>query len=372
MMNVTLFIDADHSLYHASYVITGLFSLLEKGQISLAIKHPGRSWRRTWEGSGIVHLLIRDQHLQGAVSLTLDLHDMSNKFHLPSLTHSDVYLKRSYFGPHLHEFAQGARAAIAPFGLNYACRLPRSLPSVIRCALLSLLTKSTATPLRLYIPRIARNVAVYWSLLPPEAFTRALDSPKEEVVFFQTRLWETSDVSGEDSAEVVNEERATLVASLKRAFGKRFWGGLTPSQLASATYAPLLSPLDTDQRKYIAVQARALIGVYSRGLHFSNAWKLPEYLAASMCVVASPLRNTLPTPLRSGMDILTYVSPDECVAACDQILSDRSLQHRLRAAAAEYFQQHCEPAVHMLDCLNRAVALFRETHSAPTGQALVR
>jgi hypothetical protein len=107
-----------------------------------------------------------------------------------------------------------------------------------------------------------------------------------------------------------------------------------------------------------------LIGVYTRGLHFSTAWKLGEYFASSMCVVAEPPRNQLPVALTAGKEFLPFSSAGDCLAACETILANPDLQREMRAAAHDYYRREIAPEAHLRSCLARAIKHQQsETHA---------
>src|SRR4051812_32824231 len=101
---------------------------------------------------------------------------------------------------------------------------------------------------------------------------------------------------------------------------------------------------------------RSLVGVYSRGLHHSLAFKLAEYLAASKCVVSPPFRNELPAPLVEGANYLQFQSVEQCVAQCQRLLRDADLAAAMRRQNRAYFLREVEPASHLRRCLDRAFA----------------
>ena len=111
-----------------------------------------------------------------------------------------------------------------------------------------------------------------------------------------------------------------------------------------------------DFRRYPTMPRNSLVGVYTRGLHHSTAWRRPEYVAANMCVVGEPVRNVLPRPLEAGVDVLTFTTPGECMESCVRIREDRPLQRMMRARTRAYFEAAIEPGANVINGLERAVA----------------
>jgi hypothetical protein len=172
----------------------------------------------------------------------------------------------------------------------------------------------------------------------------------EPAVVFQTRVWEPHETAAGECEEI-NAGRVALIQALRSAFGDRFRGGLVPTALARARYPAEISPHRARRSRYIAMSKRNLIGVYSRGLHQSTAFKLPEYLAASQCIVAETPRNESPVPLVAGRHFLGFRNPDECVAACRRLLVDDKLASEMRSANHEYYRSQVEPSARLLQAL---------------------
>jgi hypothetical protein len=171
-------------------------------------------------------------------------------------------------------------------------------------------------------------------------------------VVFQTRVWEPHDTT--DDADQVNQERVDLVRALRDALGERFVGGLVPTPFAAKNFPDAVTPHDASRAGYVQMSKRSLVGVYSRGLHHSLAFKLAEYLAASKCVVSTPFRNELPAPLVEGTNYLEFDGIEQCVAQCRRLLADADLAAEMRRRNREYFLREVEPASHMRRCLDRA------------------
>ena len=98
---------------------------------------------------------------------------------------------------------------------------------------------------------------------------------------------------------------------------------------------------------YLARKKRCLISVYTRGIEHSLAFKLGETLAASQCLVSVPLRYSLPTPLVAGTNYLPFETPDECVAACEELLGSPERARAMRHANHAYYVSEVEPAAHV-------------------------
>jgi hypothetical protein len=82
-----------------------------------------------------------------------------------------------------------------------------------------------------------------------------------------------------------------------------------------------------------------MIGVYCRGLHGSHGFKLAEYLASSKAVVGEPLENELPYDIMGG-PYTTVRSAEECVSACDTLLSRPQRLNDIRRASWRYYSDY--------------------------------
>jgi hypothetical protein len=185
----------------------------------------------------------------------------------------------------------------------------------------------------------------------PSAFESSPGDHATRAVLFQTRLWEPR---GESVVVDINEERVAIVRALKDAFSSRFVGGLVPSQLAIAEHPDLIARAPFSMRGYASLVKRPLIGVYTRGLHDSNGFKLAEYLAASRCIVGHAPTGTLPEPLAPERNFLRFDSPSECVAQCERLLYDPGLASAIRHNNALYYRSEVEPESHLRRTLERS------------------
>jgi hypothetical protein len=340
-MKCTLFVNGD--LYHSSLLIAALAS---------------------YETDGGRVAIVEDRCVNplapllaiGERMLAFDLRDQSYFICLEALERADVYFKRSYYEPHLESLPQAHRAKILPFGLNCAQKTSAAGTLVAR-----MLLRNPAC-----IRRLRGTLKAYLRLADAEAMERPPSVKAEQVIYFQTRVWEPEEVPGDDSREI-NESRVAIVRSLRREFGARFKGGLVPTAFARAHYPDAISAEPHVRSQHIQASKAASIGIYSRGLHHSLAFKLAEYLAACKCIVAEPLRNGLPAPLVEGRNYLEFTTVDGCLALCDRLLADPAAAEEMRAANWEYYVRHVRfdrriPA--WLDACESAAAKARSAVSA--------
>jgi hypothetical protein len=356
-VQVTLYLDTDQDLYHTSYVYTGLFGLGAGNDVELELRAPAMdTWRKLGTGSTCVCLDVRDPD-GTLLPLAIDLRDRSDSFEERALQNVAVYFKRSHNLADVAKLSPALREKVLPFGMNFVCANASSARAVSAQVLRNIASKLVG---RTGGASTARSLMVklydYWRYRRESDYTAAPDTPKTAAVLFQTRIWEDHEARWDDP-DAINDQRVHLVRALKQGLRERFRGGLVPTPLALRRHPELVTQRPVSPAAFARWQRALLIGVYTRGLHYSTAWKLGEYFAASMCVVAEPPRNQLPEPLTEGVEFLAFASPDECIAACESILANPDLQRTMRAAVYDYYQREVAPAVHLRSCLARAIAV---------------
>jgi len=312
MRDAVLLLSPNQSIYHASYVLSAFAALRKAGRRIGICLDPS------------VDPAIPRLRIDGTL-YALDLHDSDARYCSSSLAVCDIYAKRSYDAakvPAVHH------ARVVPFGLNYACRSLRSTFSLAR-----ILAAHPTSALTMHF-------GPYIHLPAPEEFEWSADQPADPLILFQTRVWPEDGLGAGDTIENVNGVRVTLIRELRKAFGNRFHGGLVPDEIALKHYPDLVASLPHRRGRYIAASRRFMIAIYSRGLHGSHAFKLAEYIASSKCIVGEPLGGTLPYPLEEGLNYVTVRKVDECLAACEALLSDPTRANEMRRANWEYYQRY--------------------------------
>jgi hypothetical protein len=269
--------------------------------------------------------------------LGIELSDHADLWDEELLEWSDVYAKRNLNEMH----GSTAPHKIIPFGVNWACHSRTSLLAILKelAGSLPSLTQSRCREIYRYL------VTPHW-----KHFEHRPDQPVESAILFQTRVWPPEDAPGD---ELVNEQRVGLLRALKREFGDRVQGGIVPTPYALRYYKELVTAGPSRQSQYIRWAKKPLIGIYSRGLFGSVAFKLAEFLAASKCIVSEPIGNQLSAPLEH---LSIYRSEDECLTACEMLLSNKSLADFHRDQSWSYYTRCVQPRAHMLDLLSRARA----------------
>jgi hypothetical protein len=302
-------------LYNTSLLLAALASLQSPAHV--AVKASSSITRH------VPRLIV------GGKMLAFDVRDQSFSVCLETLEHADIYFKRSYYEPDLAPIPQVLRRKIRPMGLNYPMKTRGSAALVARMVL--------RRPFSAY--KLRASLRRFVVLADAESFERSPETKADPVVFFQTRVWSSSEVIGDDVA-AVNESRVATVRLLRKRFGDRFRGGLVPTEFARREYPDLVTTEPYVHSAYARSSRTTLIGVYTRGLFDSLAFKLPEYLAGSKCIVSERLRNTLPVPLQEGHNLLQFDTTEECAELCDTLLSNPQLCREMQAANWEYYRRN--------------------------------
>jgi hypothetical protein len=285
------------------------------------------------------------------LKIGIEVWDHADRWDAGLLEWCDVYAKRNMNARHPGAFPH----KVIPFGLNWACHSRRSMLAAF-------------TAIAGALPRAskARLHEVYRYLVTPHwrFFEHGPEQPVENAILFQTRVWEPEEAPGD---EAINEQRIGLLLALRREFGHRVLGGVVPGPLALKNYPELITDQPCRQPQFIRWAKKPLIGIYFRGLFGSIGFKMAEYLAASKCIVSEPIENELPSPLDA---LVVYKSNEECLTACERLLSDRSLAHSRREQSWKYYEAYVSPRAHMGDLLARARERFSNGHKREGSESL--
>jgi hypothetical protein len=365
--------------WYASQIYTGLFDLHAAGRISLEfISNPmHRICERDWghrNNESIVYLELiapgRD-----VITVCYDMLDGPEIISLNGLQHCDVYFKRSFDHrflvsewDHWHEWEGDPVNKVLPYGMNCPVASKHEFANLKRAILCELATGETV---RSIVPRLKS-----WIGEPVPALrhfgSRLLrgnenrrtpmleiepNTPAEDRILFQTRLFDPAE--GKHFAaefEALNRYRIEVLRAIKREFGPRLVGGFIPDALSKKECPDLLTTNRWSRAAYFKLVRECKVALFTRGLRQSTGWRLPEFFAASRCIVAEPLAYALPEPLVPGTNFLEFRSPDEAVAHCEQLFSEPGRAEQMRTEAFEYYRRNIRPDALILNSLNAAVA----------------
>jgi hypothetical protein len=359
--NLSLKVHPSVDLYHLSKIACGLqaFSRRRRSEVTI------QSSESFPFGPATCAIDVRSARFKR--TFVFDLRDSAEHFCDGAIDFADVYFKRGFVQSEVDKFPKGVREKIVPFGLNYACSNPGLATWFLRRFGNPLLRGWTKAFLNSSGSVGARIEAIGEGGLKEELrnLKRFLQSPLihefeyrpqdkvESVILFQTRVWAPENIT--DEADAVNEPRAHLVRLLRKEFGTRFWGGLVPCPYARKRYPDLLATSSAKRSDYIAMSKKALIGICTRGLHYSNPFKLPEYIASSKVIVAEPLAHELSVPLVEGRHYRKFTTPEECLDQCVRLMSDHTAAQEMKEANYWYYLKEIEPFSHLSSCLARGL-----------------
>lgn len=357
---VTFFWDLDMDVYRTSKIVTGLVALHGRGTVLLEPRI-GLSIGETGRPAGSVFAWLEVERVRDGRSLkiAIDLHDLSTLFYYEALEGCDIYLKKSCYPPDVQKFASEHRHKVLPFGFNMPCTTDAS-KRVVWGWLLRLYTRTALRAPGEAIAHFRRHFGHYriWLDGPTQRdFEQSPQVPLRDGVVFQTRVW-SQEEAGPDCHQYVNEQRLSLIRTLRAGLGERFVGGLVPTEYARQHYPDVLSTVSARRQHFIRWSKRYLVGIYVRGLNYSYGFRFAEHLAASQCIVAHPdgFRNHPPVPPQEGVHYLPFTTSEECLQQCRRLLEDSALAARMRQANWEYYRREVEPAQHVWNCLERAFA----------------
>lgn len=344
---------------YVSLIYAGLYELQAGGKVSIEFaKASTTTLSIAKQSHAVLSLTVEDTELGTAKRIGFDFIDGGAIASPDLLANVDVYYKRSFQKSEISQLSQELARRVKPFGLHYACVSPRervadrwrsrqvynrwlsqgragpanvaSIKTAFRSTASLVLSKHTRSRSRLPLTPTAPEL---------EGLPHSAAEPE---IYYRTRVYRPKTRS-QHRGVAENEQRVAVIRALKKAFGKRFVGGLRDSGFARSRYPDCLFSADINWRQHIQLVHQNLIGVTTAGLFGSTDWKVPEYLAASRCVVSEKLRYDLEQPLKEGREVLSFATPDECVESCELILTDPTLAESMRANAHRYYREHLAP-----------------------------
>jgi hypothetical protein len=263
-MKISCLVAPDVDLYFVGRVLAGVF---EQPDASVRVRIV--PWiKKTSVGLEVNH-----------TRFGIELSDHQTYLDMGLYEWCDIYAKRSLNLEHLPRLSKAV-----PFAPHCAGNSKESISRVL-AALAYASPRSFSLRWRSIYKYLAAPHWKDFELSPAEAIS--------DTILFQTRLWNPVETPGD---AVVNEERINLLLALKGQFGDRFVGGIVPNAYAKDNYPELISPHPARQSDYIRWAKSSAIGIYSRGLFGSVAFKMAEFLASSKCIISEPIDNALPGP----------------------------------------------------------------------------
>ena len=350
---VEIHIPFNHDIKHTCQLLMGLLLLSKRNTISLRWHDVPPTQAST--STIAIKIIAREFSTDKVVSIAFDMSDQSNIFDEGMLETCNIYFKRSFYSNDILAITPNYQQIIKPYGMH----LPSTTPALTR----KVLTRSVYQITK-YAPRmpvfVAQQLKKFFNsyhqfvgLPRPTDYTQSPDTAVPPTVFFQTRVWPQEYV-GDDDAQAINQSRANLVRALQNNFKEHFIGGILPTDFAKKQFPDCITTHATDTKNYIRLLKSNLIGVYTRGLSHSVALKLPEYIAASLCIVSENIRNQLSSPFTHENNYLEFDDIDTCINNCKKLLNDKELAQKMRQTNWEYYIENIEPENKVLRFLEQA------------------
>lgn len=357
--NYTVEIYTPQDLNHSSYIHTGLFKLEEQGLIQCHIKWDiSKKMGRisTENGTPIVtnfpqtktsYYKLIDHSTLKTYFFATDLFDVPFSFSKYALDHCDYIFKRNYVPKYINSLNSQHSKKISPMGLTLGVQLDQiKYEWVFKAAhLISniLLNLKFDRMLFYRLNRTMRKSLKHWKYVTEGRGISQLINTSESNqlnIFYQVRCFPGII---ENHVKKINNQRAYLIRALKKNFDSFFYGGLVPDEVAHTLYKDCVTNLPTNPVEYLKLMNESSICIYTNGLRGSPARKISEYMAKSKCIVAEKFEAQLPVPIRNGVEVMFFETPEECVSICEKLLNDEEKVKLLSANAKSYFDNNIYP-----------------------------
>lgn len=364
MSAILVNIFTPQELNHSSYVQTGLFELEKesflktKVKLSLTkrlgtIKTEGQTITETNQPhpkTSFYELI----HLDSGKKITFatDLYDASFSFSKYALDHCDYLFKRNYKTEDISKLPKKYQDKIYPFGLSFKVKPDHKKSKYIfyaGCFLVNLLqnTKLDSFFFKRFKKTITNQIqhcknAYKSNDLSVYENTNLISS--QDSIVFQTRCFPSEE---QQDVQEIHQQRNRIIMRLRERFGTQFKGGFIPSAWAQSKYPEALTNLPTDPESYLALIKNSKVVIYTRGLIYSPAWKMAEYLSQGKVIIAEKLTAELPVPLENGKEVLFFQEESELIPLIEKVLEDSQLSQTLSQKAKKYFDTYVHPKENM-------------------------
>lgn len=99
----------------------------------------------------------------------------------------------------------------------------------------------------------------------------------------------------------------------------------------------------TKKSKYIKLMKECSICITTIGLHFSNGWKLGEYVSQGKAIITEKMIYEVNGNFNKGDNYLEFESPDELVDQVNKILSNKKYMKSMMNKNNEYYRMYLAP-----------------------------
>ncbi len=324
----------------STQVYAGLYELQRSGKVKISLSTQLECSELL--DTATLSLEARNLDTGDIRTILIDLGDFTCFSVQHSIEMHDYVVKRSYLAREIDKLPTHLKTRVFPYGVNYNC-CSRIVPIFqLFCAHHLMRSKLLRKPkskngifswhdqVRFMLYMYKNNVSLY-----EEDYEGTPGSPSKFSIFFVTRLFEF----GGDLTEF-SRERIALVKALRKEFGTRFCGGIVKTPI-SERHCPkgLLQP-KVSRREFTKTLRESDIAICTLGLGNSNPWKLGEAIAGARCIVSEPLFFELPVPLEEGIHLRTFISIDDCLQVCEELIRKPDTIRQMKEQVWRYYQQH--------------------------------
>ncbi|MBK8161632.1 MAG: hypothetical protein IPK65_00320 [Gammaproteobacteria bacterium] len=334
-----------------------MFDLQQRGKARISISTRFDDTRLV-DGTSLA-LTVHDCARNNNIKILIDLNDNRNFAVSQALDDYDVIVKRGFLGSELEKLDKRHQGKVIPYGINYNCG-SSSVP------ILQLFTYHHLMRLRLLGGARSRKhkISMQHQLrflfyvrknnlsLHESDFIARPDSPTSHGIFFITRLF----ISSKGLTDF-SRQRIDLVKALKKEFGANFYGGIVRNQMTERFCPKDLLISKVSRRQFTHLLKSSDIAINTLGVGQSNPWKLGEALAAARCIVTEPLVFGIPQPLREDVNIKSFSSIDDCLTACEDLLSTPGKIRWMKESNWKYYQDNVRSETLIEKLLNRSFSV---------------
>ena len=246
-----------------------------------------------------------------------------------------LLFKRAY-----DEQAFGNDELIRPYGLNYM----KSFNGFIEKAAFHLAERGFFPPI---------SFPFQLSKIQDWSFINNCSNHTNRIMFC-TRLWDQNQTKSR--VDKLNETRIQVVSTLRKAFPGNVIAGVIDSPISRKLCRDLiLPPKITKRNHYLELIGKSSVCVTTTGLHHSIGWKFGEYVASGKAIVSEPLHFSVPGPFCEGKNYLTFLSKDELIEKCDDLLSHPEKRQEIEYNNINYFIHYLRPDMLIWNTIRQVV-----------------
>lgn len=348
---------------HTQQILTGYFLLKQQGIINLTskiknIKPQDIDKTNPFKDAKQYHVKVV---LDNEIIIYYDMHD-SYEIDKNELYKVDIYFKRSYMSSYIDTFKKEESKKIVSFGLNYWV-YPNDIDihNIKRSLFLSSKGKEK-------LGMFLRAINLPTSLTNAPNLKDLQDFPllnkTNNRVLFMVRAWDPYDTKDRSLDAIqqlneINDTRASCIRSLRKEFGKDFYGGFSETSYTLKYYKDCIVPDNnlTTKSRYLNLLKQYQICIATTGLHSSIGWKFAEYVAMSKAIVSEKPIYSLPENFKVGKNYLEFASVSECIEKTLFLYQNDNERFEMMINNAEYYYHNLKPDILVYNSILKTLSL---------------